>query len=155
MGQSRNFVVLQAGPCGVPGSGISLRAGGGIGRHRASGEGLAAVDQALERSASSEHRWCTAELLHVKGELVLSEKGPDAAAVAEDHFRQALEWAQRQGALSRELHAATSHARLRRVQGRIREARKLLAPVYDRFTQGFETADLKAAKALIGDLPER
>src|SRR5215470_3072755 len=60
-------------------------------------EALAAVDQALEQSESSEERWCIAELLRVKGELVLLKNSPDAAA---DHFRRAVDWARRQGALS-------------------------------------------------------
>jgi predicted ATPase len=71
---------------------------------------------------------------------------------AEDHFRQALDWARRQGALSWELRCATSLARLRRDQARHEEARELLASVYDRFTEGFATADLRAAKALIDEL---
>jgi len=74
--------------------------------------GRAAVDEALARSESNEERWCVAELLRVKGELVLLENAPDAAAAAEDHFRQALGWARRQGALSWELRAATSLARM-------------------------------------------
>jgi predicted ATPase/DNA-binding winged helix-turn-helix (wHTH) protein len=115
-------------------------------------EGLAAVDGALARSESNEERWCIAELLRIKGELLLLESAPEAAAAAEDHFRQALDWARRQAALSWELRAAISLARLWRDQGRIKEAGELLAPVYDRFIEGFETADLKAAKALIGDL---
>jgi predicted ATPase len=115
-------------------------------------EGLATVDEVLERSQSSEEGWCIAELLRIKGELALLEDRPDAAAAAEGHFRQALGWARRQGALSWELRAATSLARLRRDQGRIKEARELLTPVYDRFTEGFETADLKAAKALLDKL---
>jgi predicted ATPase len=114
--------------------------------------GRAAVDEALARSESNEERWCIAELLRVKGELVLLENAPDAAAAAEDHFRQALGWARRQGALSWELRAATSLARMWRNQDRSQEARELLAPVYDRFTEGFETADLAAAKALLDDL---
>jgi len=77
---------------------------------------------------------------------------PNAAAAAEDHFREALDWARRQGALSWELRAATSLARMWRNQGRSKEARELLAPVYDRFTEGFETADLKATKALLDEL---
>ncbi|HEY4470054.1 MAG TPA: hypothetical protein VGN21_02715, partial [Stellaceae bacterium] len=77
------------------------------------------------------------------------------AAAAEDHFRQALDWARRQGALSWELRAATSLARLLRDQSRAADASALLQPVYDRFTEGFETADLKAAKALINSLPLR
>ena len=112
-------------------------------------EGLAAVDEALERSERSEGRWCVAELLRVRGELVLLENAPDAAAAAEDRFRQALDWARRQGALSWELRAATSLARMLGKQGRSEEARQLLAPIYDRFTEGFETADLKAAKSCL------
>ena len=112
-------------------------------------EGLAAVDQALARSESSEERWCIAELLRIKGELILLENAPDAAAAAEDRFRQALDWARRQSALSWELCAAISLARMWRDQGRGKEARELLAPVYDRFTEGFEAADLKIAKSLL------
>ena len=77
---------------------------------------------------------------------------PGAAAVAEDHFRQALDWARRQGALSWELRAAMSLARLLRDQDRPADAMALLQPVYDRFTEGFDTIDLQAAKALIDAL---
>jgi predicted ATPase len=63
-------------------------------------QGIAAIDEALARSERDEERWCVAELLRIKGELVLREGAPDAAMVAEDHFRQALDWARRQGALS-------------------------------------------------------
>ena len=74
------------------------------------------------------------------------------ATVAEDHIRQALESARQQGALSWELRAATSLARLWYGQNRRTEALALLQPVYDRFTEGFDTADLKAAKALLDTL---
>src|SRR4029077_9109756 len=97
--------------------------------------------------------WVIADFLRVKGELLLLQ-GPEGAAAAEDHFRQALDWAGRQGALSWELRAATSLARLLRDQGRPAEATALLQPVYDRFTEGFGTADLKAAKALLGGFAE-
>jgi predicted ATPase len=93
-----------------------------------------------------------AELLRIKGELILSEGGPDAAEAAEDHFGQALDWARRQGALAWELRAATSLARLWRDQNRTKAVREILAAVYDRFTEGFETADLKAAKLLLDGL---
>jgi predicted ATPase len=89
------------------------------------------------------------ELLRIKGELVLLQGMPGVAAAAEDHFRQALDWARQQGALSWELRAATSLARLLRDQNRSSEAVALLAPIYDRVTEGFETNDLKAARALI------
>jgi predicted ATPase len=75
-----------------------------------------------------------------------------AAAAAEDHFRQALDWARRQGALSWELRAATSLARLPRDHSRAADALALLQPIYDRFTEGFDTADLKTAKALLDTL---
>ena len=73
-----------------------------------------------------------------------------AAAAAEDHYQQALGWARRQRALSWELRAATSLARLLREQHRSTEAIALLAPIYNRFTEGFDIPDLKATTALIG-----
>jgi predicted ATPase len=114
--------------------------------------GLAAIDKAIHHSERTEERWLIAELLRVKGELLLLQGAPGAAAMAEVHFRQALDCAHRQGALSWELRAATSLARLRRDQGRPAEGMALLQPVYDRFTEGFDTTDLKAAKALLDAL---
>jgi predicted ATPase len=87
--------------------------------------------------------------LRVKGELFLLQSTPRAAAAAEGQFRQALDLAHRQGALSWELRAATSLARLLRDHERSAEAIALLVPIYNRFTEGFETADLKAPTALI------
>jgi predicted ATPase len=116
-------------------------------------DGLAAVEETLAWTKRSEERWLIAELLRVKGDLLLLQGAP-AAAAAEDHFRQALDWACWQGALSWELRAATSLARLLRDQGRSAEATALLQPVYDRFTEGFDTADLKTAKALLDALAE-
>jgi predicted ATPase len=75
-----------------------------------------------------------------------------ATAKAEDSFREALDWARRQGALSWELRAATSLARLLRDQRRCAEAIAVINPVYSRFTEGFDTTDLVNAKALIDDL---
>jgi predicted ATPase/DNA-binding winged helix-turn-helix (wHTH) protein len=116
--------------------------------------GLAALDRALDRTERTEGRWYVAELQRIRGELLLMEGAPGARAAAEDHFRQALDWARRQGALSWELRAATSLARLLRDHGRSADATVLLQPVYDRFTEGFDTADLKAAKALLDALAE-
>ena len=113
---------------------------------------LHAVREAIELSVGMEEHWARAELLRVKGELLLLVDAPGAARVAEDHFRQALDWAQRQGALSWELRAATSFARLLRDQSRIADARGLLLPVYNRFTEGFGTADLRSAKQLLDEL---
>jgi predicted ATPase len=125
-----------------------------LGRAGQVSDGLAAIDEALERSERTEELWRIAELLRIKGELVLVQGASEAAAAAADHFRQALDWARRQGALSWELRAATSLARLLRNQGRSADATALLQPVYGRFTEGFATADLKAAKALLDDLSE-
>jgi predicted ATPase/DNA-binding winged helix-turn-helix (wHTH) protein len=124
----------------------------GLGRAGQVAQGFEAIDEALARSERNEERWCVAELLRIKGELLLLQEGSGAAAAAEDHYQQALDWARRQGALSWELRAATSLARLLRDQTRSTEAIALLAPIYNRFTEGFETADLKAAKALIDGL---
>jgi predicted ATPase len=115
-------------------------------------KGLVVIDEALERSTRNEELWCLAELLRIKGALVLGEGAPGAAAVAEDHFRQGLDLARKQGALSWELRCVTSLAHLWRDQTRSKEARALLAPVYDRFTEGFATSDLRAAKVLIDEV---
>jgi predicted ATPase len=120
-----------------------------LGRDGKAAEGLSIIDEALARSHSNEERWCVAELLRIKGELILREGAPHAAAAAEEHFLRSLDWARRQGALSWELRTSTSLARLQHDQGRTPEARRLLQSVYDRFSEGFETADLKAAKAYL------
>src|SRR4030095_2062736 len=108
-----------------------------------------AIDEALERCERSEERWCLPELLRIKGEILRREGTADAIEAAEDHFKQAHEWARRQQALSWELRAATSLAQLWHRRGKTAEADQLLSSVYNRFTEGFETADLKAACALI------
>jgi predicted ATPase len=120
-----------------------------MGRAGQMADGLAAVEEALAWAESTGERWAMSEVLRLKGELVLLQGAPGAAAASEDCFRQALDWARRQGALSWELRAAMSLARLLRDQHRSAASRALLQPVYNRFTEGFETADLKAAKALI------
>jgi predicted ATPase len=115
-------------------------------------EGLAVVEEAIDHSERTEERGTFAELLRVKGELLLLQGAQGAVAAAEDHFRQALDWARRQGALSWELRAAASLARLVRDQGRAADALALLQPVYDRFTEGFATSDLQEAKSLLEKL---
>ena len=81
-------------------------------------EGLAAIDAAIDALRAHRGSWLIAELLRIKGELLLLQGAPGAAATVEDQFRQALDWARRQGALSWELRAATSLARLLCDQGR-------------------------------------
>src|ERR1700726_55703 len=123
-----------------------------LGRAGQIAAGLAAIEEAIVRSERSEERWAIAEMLRIKGEFFLLQSAPGAAAAAEGHFRQALDSARRQGALSWELRAAPSLARLWYGQNQRTEALALLQPVYDRFTEGFDTADLKAAKALLDTL---
>jgi predicted ATPase/DNA-binding winged helix-turn-helix (wHTH) protein len=115
-------------------------------------ERVAELNEAIERSEQVEECWLTAELLRLKGERLVLRGTQGAATEAEGHFRQALDCARRQGALSLELRAATSLARLLRNQGRSADAVALLRPVYDRFTEGFDTADLKAAEELLNEL---
>jgi hypothetical protein len=112
-------------------------------------EGLAAAEQAIARAERTEVRWAFPESLRIKGELLLLQGATGAENAAEDHFRQALDWARRQGALSWELRAATSLARLWYKQNRSAEASALLQPIYDRFTEGFDTSDLRSARTLL------
>jgi predicted ATPase len=115
-------------------------------------DGLASIEGSIARAERTEERWAMAELVRVKGELLLLQGAPGAAAAAEDHFRQSLDWARRQGALSWVLRAATSLARLLRHQGRSADAVDCLQPVYSRFTEGFGTADLLQARTLLDQL---
>ena len=96
-------------------------------------------------------RWCQPGILQLKGEILMAST-TDHWADAENCFREALEMARRQEAKSAELRAATSLARLWGEQGRREEARDLLAPIYGWFTEGFDTADLNDAKALLAEL---
>jgi predicted ATPase len=115
------------------------------------GERLHVLDEALMLVEKNEERWCKAELYRLKGELLLqlfSDNHTEAVAC----FQQALDVAQSQQAKSWELRAATSLARLWQQQGKRQEAHDLLGPVYNWFTEGFDTADLKDAKALLDEL---
>ena len=116
-----------------------------------SGEALNVLDEALARVDRLEERWFEADLRRLKGEalLVLSRERADEAEAC---YQQALAIAREQGARLWELRAATSLARLWADQGKRAEAHDLLAPVYGWFTEGFDTADLKDAKALLDEL---
>jgi predicted ATPase len=100
---------------------------------------------------TSEERWHEAEFDRIAGEIVLISPQPDAAK-AEAHFERALSVAHQQQTKSWELRAAMSMARLWRDQGKRGAGRDLLAPVYGWFTEGFDTLDLKEAKALLHEL---
>jgi predicted ATPase len=120
-----------------------------LGRAGRIAEGLALVDAGIEQFEANCH---TPELVRLKGELSLLHGRPGAAESAEIHFRPALDEAREHGALSWELRAATSLARLLLNQGGPADAVACLRPIYDRFTEGFSTADLIAAKQLLADL---
>jgi class 3 adenylate cyclase/predicted ATPase len=114
-------------------------------------EGLRTIAEALDHVAHTGIVYYEAELHRLDGELRLRVGTPDEQQ-AETSFRRALEIARQQQAKSWELRAATSLARLWAEQGRRAEAHELLAPVYGWFTEGFDTADLKQAAALLAEL---
>jgi predicted ATPase/DNA-binding winged helix-turn-helix (wHTH) protein len=118
------------------------------------GEALDAVDDAMANSGPRHGQmWYLPELLRTKGEILLQLAEDQSASAAEDCFDQAGQMAREQGAMFWELRVALSLARLRVAQGRHNDARQILAPVYSRFTEGFGTADMQAARALLGALP--
>ncbi|MBI3300630.1 MAG: hypothetical protein HYZ72_00910 [Deltaproteobacteria bacterium] len=135
-------------------------------------EGLTVLDEARAMVDKTGERWCEAELYRLKGELSLQSRqvedkskasrgqgegksaaaNPQAEAEAEACFLKAIEIARRQSAKSLELRAVMSLARLWQSQGKKKQARKLLAEIYGWFTEGFDTADLKEARALLEEL---
>ena len=112
-------------------------------------EALRLLDEAFQIAGRTGVRWFSAELYRTRGQLLLRQ---GHAEVAEELYRKALSIAQEQEAKLWELRAAANLARLCRDQGRRAEARDLLAPVYGWFTEGFDTPDLKNAKALLDAL---
>jgi predicted ATPase len=112
-------------------------------------EAATLLDEALQIVERTGERWLEAELYRHKGQLMLRRGHTEAA---EELYRKALSIAREQEAKLWELRAAVSLARLRRDQGRRAEARDLLAPVFGWFTEGFDTPDLKEARALLDDL---
>ena len=109
------------------------------------------IDEAMTAVETTKEKWCEAEVHRVAGEIALKSPEPDAAK-AEAYFERALSVARAQQAKSWELRAAMSMARLWRDQGKRDEAHDLLAPIYGWFTEGFDTRDLKEAKALLDEL---
>ncbi len=114
-------------------------------------EGLRLLAEALTAFEASGRGDLLAEAYRLQGDLLLRQAVPDAAQ-AEACFQQALAIARRQQAKSWELRAAMSLSRLWQQQGKRAEARELLAPIYGWFTEGFDTADLQEAKALLEEL---
>ena len=117
----------------------------GLGR---GAEALATLNWALASADHGGERYYYPELLRLKGELMLLEPRSQSVTTAEECFQAALDLARRQGALFWELRVALSLARLRMTQNRQDEVRAVLAPVYGRFTEGFSTADLRAARRM-------
>jgi predicted ATPase len=116
------------------------------GRSQAALEHLAEAHRFAERTGD---RWALAEALRLRGDVLLTTGDP---AGAEASYRDAIAIAQQQSARLWELRAAMSLARLWRDQGKVAEARDLLAPVYGWFTEGFGTPVLQEAKALFDEL---
>jgi predicted ATPase len=114
-------------------------------------DALCCIREAMAAIETTKESWYEAEVNRLAGEIALMSPEPDAAK-AEAYFDRALSVARVQQAKSWELRAAMSMARLWRDQGKRDEARELLAPVYGWFTQGFDTLDLKEAKALLNEL---
>jgi predicted ATPase len=112
-------------------------------------DALEAVDQTLERAQCTEERWYLPELLRIRGELLIQQGDPDAIAAAQQHFAESLHCAREQKARSWELRTAISIAR---APSSGDDARASLRSVLDGFTEGFETADLRAATRLLSEL---
>jgi predicted ATPase len=114
-------------------------------------DGLQALVEAHTLMEQQEERYWEAEVCRLRGVLLLRQPGASQAE-AETWLQRALDVARRQEAKSLELRAAMSLSRLWQQQGKQAEARELLAPVYGWFTEGFNTADLREAKALLMEL---
>ena len=114
-------------------------------------DGISVVTEALSRATQTGCRYYEAELRRIKGELLLAQAMPEEGQ-AEGCFREAIEVSRRQQAKSLELRAAMSLSRLWQKQHKREQARQLLADIHGWFTEGFDTADLKAAKTLLEEL---
>src|SRR5215469_10784005 len=114
-------------------------------------QALARIDEALGLAQQAEEHWTDAYLHRIRGEILL-KRDPANKAPAEDAFLTAIALAQQQKARTFELRAAMSLARLWCDQGKRDEAHDLLTPIYSWFSEGFDTLDLKEAKALLDEL---
>jgi len=114
-------------------------------------EGLDALEEALQWVHRNDERLYEAEAYRIRGELLLKQDAPDSVG-AEQCFQRALQVARQQQAKSWELRAATSLSRLWLREGKRDDARELLVPLYDWFTEGFDTADLQDARVLVDRL---
>jgi predicted ATPase len=117
-------------------------------------QGLVMIDEALARSERNEENWYVAELLRVKGELILRRGGGGAVAEAMKHFQLSLDWSRRQETLSWELRTAISLARLHSQDKHPNTSRNLLRTVYAKFTEGHTSADLVVARRILDEAPK-
>lgn len=115
-------------------------------------EARSANDEAIAESKRDGLGWYLPELLRIKGELLLQDKQVQSGTAAETCFLEGIEMARQQAALLWEMRCALSLARLRLTQDRADHAREMLAPIHSRFTEGFETADLCSARAMLESL---
>jgi predicted ATPase/DNA-binding winged helix-turn-helix (wHTH) protein len=123
----------------------------GLGEVRRVAEAITVINETIQRVETNGDAAYTPELLRVKGRLLLSKPQPDAGE-AESFFMQSLELSRRQGARAWELRTATDLAAVFASQGRPERGRALLQPVFEQFVEGFDTADLKAAKRQLATL---
>lgn len=114
-------------------------------------EGLKLLEDTINKGLSDDVHWCLAELHRVKGRLLLGNS-TKAQSGAEEEFLEAIEIARAQNAKSLELRSSADLARLWQSEGKTEQARELLYPVYDWFTEGFDTNDLIQAKELLSEL---
>ena len=118
-------------------------------------QGLVTVDEALARCEARDERWYEAELLRIKGELLLHAGEQRSVSDAERHFDRAIEVARHQGAVFWELRTAVSLARLRISQDRGADAHRILTSACGKLTEGFATSDMRNAQAMIAQLSPR
>ncbi len=113
---------------------------------------MSTIEEALTLSQGQGEVWCMPELLRVKGDLLRLSGPAEAARTVEVLYREAIEWARRQGALSCELRSATALAELWHHSGETEQAEHVLGSTYGRFVEGCETRDLIRAKLLLDEL---
>jgi predicted ATPase len=130
---------------------VLLLLASGLGKVGRCEEGLQVLEEGFASVAKTGEQLHSPWLHRVKGELLLAQN-PSDVAEAEQCFRTAIEIARRQSARMAELRATTSLAQLLAKQGKRDEARTMLADIYNWFTEGFDTGDLKEAKALLDQL---
>jgi predicted ATPase len=112
-------------------------------------------EEALAESKRDGQGWYLPEFLRIRGELLLQDQQAQSGTAAENCFLEGIATARQQGALFWEMRCALSLARLRLAQDRADQARRILAPIYAQFREGFEIADMRTARAMLESLRAR